>query len=152
MADAKPLDTFDEQSCPFCRIIRGEDATAEVLWRGPDWVAFFPDAPATLGHSLVVPTKHISDYWEADPEVVSLLAGACLRLGRAIQTALAPSGMNLLSSRGEVAEQTVSHLHLHVVPRWENDRIGPIWPSKQEPELATLARVAVDVRAAMRGL
>jgi histidine triad (HIT) family protein len=151
MADARPPETLnDQQSCPFCRIIRGEDAGAEVLWREPGWIAFFPDTPATLGHTLVVPTEHITDYWEADSAVVSLLAPACLGLGRAIQRALAPSGMNLISSRGEVAEQTVPHLHMHVVPRWESDQIGSIWPPKAKPDSATLARVAVGVRAAMR--
>lgn len=150
MADATLLETSDQQSCPFCRIIRGEDAGPEILWRDPEWIAFFPDTPATLGHTLVVPTRHISDYWEADATLVSLMAQACLRVGRALQVALAPSGMNLITSRGAVAEQTVPHLHLHVVPRWEDDPIGPIWPTKQEPDLGTLGRVAVDVRRAMR--
>jgi len=36
--------------------------------------------------------------------------------------------MNLITSAGETAEQTVFHLHLHIVPRWRRDGFGRIWP------------------------
>jgi histidine triad (HIT) family protein len=53
---------------------------------------------------------------------------AAIYVGRAIQAALAPEGMNLITSSGEIAEQTVFHLHLHLVPRWPGDGFGDIWP------------------------
>jgi histidine triad (HIT) family protein len=55
---------------------------------------------------------------------------AVIQVGRAVHEAVTPAGMNLISSSGGVAEQTVFHLHLHVVPRYEGDAIDPIWPPK----------------------
>ena len=61
-------------------------------------------------------------------DLAAELMRAAVVVGRAIQRALQPDGMNLISSAGSVAEQTVFHLHLHVVPRWSRDGFGAIWP------------------------
>jgi histidine triad (HIT) family protein len=55
---------------------------------------------------------------------------AAVRVGRIVRRALSPEGLNLITSAGEVAEQSVFHLHLHVVPRWRSDRFGALWPPK----------------------
>ncbi len=73
---------------------------------------------------------------------------AVVRVGRAIQSALAPEGMNLISSSGEVAEQSVFHLHLHVVPRWRRDGFGRIWPLESTTEQEEIENVADLIRAA----
>src|SRR5207237_390139 len=91
-------------------------------------LAFFPLKPAALGHTLVIPKRHVSDLWSADAALASQLMVAVLNVGRAIQLALKPEGMNLINSAGAAAWQTVFHLHLHVVPRWEGDHIKRIWP------------------------
>jgi histidine triad (HIT) family protein len=122
--------SFDP-NCEFCRIIR-RDAEAHIVWEDDAALAFLPLAPAVAGHTLVVPKQHINDYWTADEGVVRHLAVAVLVVGRGIQTALSPDGMNLITSAGEAASQTVYHLHVHVVPRWEHDRIGRIWPPERE--------------------
>lgn len=143
MASQSPSD------CPFCRIIDGSDPEAQVVGEGESWVAFFPLRPATRGHTLVVPRVHISDLWRADPATAADLATASVEVGRALDAVLAPEGMNLITSAGEVAEQTVFHLHLHVVPRWHDDDIDPIWPeSSDELERASEA-LAQTVRRAL---
>jgi histidine triad (HIT) family protein len=120
--------------CDFCRIARGEDASAEILWQEDKWVAFFPLEPATPGHTLIVPTVHVPTLWEADLDLAAELMKAVVLVGRAIQDAAAPDGMNLITSAGAVAEQTVFHLHLHVVPRWSGDGFGAIWPRENRYE------------------
>jgi histidine triad (HIT) family protein len=94
-------------------------------------VAFFPDDPATPGHTLVIPRRHVEHLWATDATLAADLMAAVVRVGKAIYAALSPDGMNLITSAGIAAEQTVPHLHLHVVPRWASDRIGPIWPPKE---------------------
>lgn len=123
-----PVQPVDD--CPFCAIAQSRDPEARVIAAAPAWIAFFPPQPATPGHTLVIPRQHVPDFWSADEQTVALLARAGHHVGRGIQRALSPDGMNLISSRCEAAEQTVAHLHLHVVPRWENDRFGTIWPPK----------------------
>lgn len=72
---------------------------------------------------------------------------AVIEVGNAIQTALSPEGMNLISSAGSVAEQTIFHLHLHLVPRTKGDRLGPIWPEDAELAAETRAKLLARIRA-----
>lgn len=112
------------------------------------WVAFLPLSPATPGHTLVIPRVHVPDLWSSPPGLAGDLIDAVVRVGRAIQLALRPEGMNLITSAGEAAEQTVFHLHLHVVPRWRRDGFGRIWPVEDRYEDETLEDVATRVREA----
>jgi histidine triad (HIT) family protein len=117
-----------EAGCTFCSIVAG-DEPAEVVTRTDDWVAFFPPEPATLGHTLVVPTRHVADIWGLNATEAGVLADGVLRLAHVIRSALAPEGLNILQSNGRVATQTVAHLHVHLVPRTTGDAMGDIWPS-----------------------
>jgi histidine triad (HIT) family protein len=140
-----------DANCDFCAIVRGDDTSVEVVCEGESWIAFFPLSPATPGHTLVIPRAHIADLWQVDPILGNDLMAAVIRVGRAIETALTPEGMNLITSAGETAEQTVFHLHLHLVPRWHRDGFGRIWPTEDKYEDADLENVAGRIRAACRG-
>lgn len=134
-------------ACPFCAIARGDDQSVEVVCEDEAWIAFFPPEPATPGHTLVVPREHVVDLWAAHPELAAELMRAASEVGRAVQAALRPDGMNLITSAGEAAEQTVFHVHLHVVPRWVDDGFGRIWPP-QEPLRRDIEQdVAGSIRA-----
>jgi histidine triad (HIT) family protein len=137
-------DAFDP-SCDFCRIARGLDSTPHLICSEPSWVAFFPDEPATPGHTLVIPRTHVLDFWDASPELAGDLAVAVRRIGIAITRALSPEGMNLITSAGDVAEQSVYHAHLHVLPRWRGDQIHPIWPAAAQAEVP-LGDLATRIR------
>lgn len=142
------------EPCPFCSIVDGSDPDAQVVGEAEGWVAFFPLHPATRGHTLVVPRIHVPNFWEAPAAVASDLAVACGEVGRALMDVLVPDGMNLITSAGDAAEQTVFHLHLHVVPRWDDDDIDPIWPPEAESPGAAapdLARAVSDALAARQG-
>lgn len=93
-------------------------------------MAFFPPEPATVGHTLIIPRTHVTDLWGAGGAIAAAVTQAAVQVGRGIQQALAPDGMNLITSAGDAAEQTVFHLHVHVVPRWQGDEFGDIWPPK----------------------
>jgi histidine triad (HIT) family protein len=133
--------------CEFCKIIRGEEP-ARIVCSTADTLAFFPLKPATLGHTLVVPKRHLQDLWSADASTGCSLMTTVVRVGHAIQEALHPDGMNLISSAGEAASQTVFHLHLHVVPRWFDDHIGNIWPPSEPWGDAVKDEVAELIRNA----
>jgi len=137
-----------EDNCAFCRIARGEDPTVSIICEDTSWVAFFPSEPATPGHTLVVPREHVADVWSLHPILAADLMNGVIRVGRAIRSAVAPAGMNLISSSGEAAEQTVYHLHLHVVPRYEGDDMDPIWPQKKKLDIELKERIADGIRKA----
>lgn len=135
------------QDCPFCAIARGEDSSVEIVCERRAWVAFFPPEPATPGHTLVIPRVHVSDLWSADVALGAELTQAVINVGHAVQKAVSPEGMNLITSAGEAAEQSVFHVHLHVVPRWKNDELD-IWPPKQPMQEQLRENLADAVREA----
>jgi histidine triad (HIT) family protein len=139
----------DGTDCDFCAIAQGHDASAEIVCEEEAWVACFPLKPATPGHTLIIPRAHVEDLWQVEPPLGAELMRAVVRVGRAIGAALAPRGMNLITSAGASAEQTVFHLHLHLVPRWPQDDFGPIWPiAGKTYEDDTIEAAAELVRAA----
>lgn len=127
MAPLSPSSVRGDE-CEFCAIARGDSDSAEIVCTRPLWVAFFPHEPATPGHTLIIPRAHVPDLWQADADLAAELMRAALAVGNAIDSAIAPEGMNLITSAGSAAEQTVFHLHLHIVPRWRRDGFGAIWP------------------------
>ena len=137
--------------CEFCQIVRG-DRPARVVADAPDALAFFPLRPVCPGHTIVIPKTHVRDLWAAGSLLSAGLMQAVIRVGHAISTALRPDGMNLISSAGEAASQTVFHLHLHVVPRWAGDRLGNIWPPSPPLTDEVKDEMAAAIRAAYTAL
>lgn len=118
-----------DPDCEFCEIVAREEP-ARIVTRSKQVVAFFPLEPATLGHTLLVPTAHVPDIWALEDTQASALAVATLRVAHAVKAAMSPDGLNVIQSNGEAATQTVPHVHVHVVPRWFDDGMGPIWPAE----------------------
>ncbi|MFK0050252.1 HIT family protein [Streptomyces sp. NPDC090741] len=112
--------------CTFCRLI-GEE-TARWVARGSVACAFTPLDPLAPGHTLVVPTLHYADVFDTPPDVLAATMALVQRVAGAMRTALNASGVNILSASGPGSEQSVLHLHFHVVPRWADDGIST-WPS-----------------------
>lgn len=138
------MDT-SEPDCPFCAIVRGEDSAAREVLRTDEHVAFFPTEPATLGHTMIVPVRHVPRYTDlTEAEARDLGAGA-LHVSRLVYLALKPEGLNIIQSNGRAAEQTVPHVHVHVVPRWGRDAFDEIWPAttnySESAKDATLQRL-----------
>lgn len=137
------------RSCEFCRIV-GQDADAREVYRDQNVVAFFPTEPAVLGHVLLVPRRHVPDIWAIKPDEAAQLSRAVLLLAGAIRDALRSEGLNVIQSNGAAATQTVPHLHIHLVPRWPDDAIGPIWPAETDYSEAEKERTMLDIRSAVR--
>lgn len=139
---------LSHSECSFCAIIAGDEPARRVL-DSPGAIAFFPKEPATIGHTLVVPRKHIPDLWSLDAGTAQVLADAVLVVARAIRRAFEPEGLNIIQSNGEAATQTVPHMHVHVVPRWRGDDMGPIWPTRRRHDEALLVRAAKELQHAV---
>lgn len=123
-------DDQDTADCPFCRIVAGT-SDARIVFQDEDVVAFFPTEPATLGHTLIIPRVHRRDIWSLEASEAAPLVNATLGIAHAVRRAMKPDGLNVINSAGSAASQTVFHFHVHVVPRWEGDTIGEIWPPRE---------------------
>ncbi|WP_157696904.1 HIT family protein [Leifsonia sp. 21MFCrub1.1] len=134
-----------DATCDFCRIVRRE-LTARVVYETNDTLAFFPLEPATTGHTMIIPKRHVANFLELLPADFPQLGEATVRVARALMVALGPDGMNVVSSAGRVASQTVMHAHVHLVPRWPDDAVGEIWPTKKPTSAVVLDDTADAVR------
>jgi histidine triad (HIT) family protein len=108
--------------CVFCEIIAGR-APATIVREWPDALAIVPLGPVVDGHLLVIPKAHVPDFGH-DPDVS---ADTMWRAALLAQKSDQP--MNLITSRGREATQSVFHLHLHLVPRADNDGLALPWYS-----------------------
>ncbi len=75
-----PTSAPDELDCPFCDIVSREDPDVREVYRDGGVVVFFPDEPATLGHTLVVPRRHVPDIWSVDSELAGELGKATVHV------------------------------------------------------------------------
>ena len=91
-----------------------------------DAVAFEPLNPVTDGHLLVLPRQHVADAFE-DPAVTAEVMRAAASIARDQY-----KSVNLITSVGAPATQTVWHLHVHIVPRHTNDGLRLPWTGQQE--------------------
>jgi len=111
-------------SCPFCDIL--EYGSREILWQDKQSFAIRDAFPISPGHSLVIPKRHIASFWDCTPEEkASLMAGADW-LKEDLEISFSSiDGWNLGVNVGRAAGQTVYHVHLHVMPRFEGDVEDP---------------------------
>ncbi|MGW0948508.1 HIT family protein [Streptomyces sp. NPDC002623] len=115
-------DRVTKPGCPFCDIVAGQ-APATIVREWDDVIAIVPLHPVVEGHTLVIPKTHVEDF--ADAEYV-----ASRTMSKASMLAHRMRGpMNLITSKGREATQSVFHLHLHLVPRAENDGLALPWYS-----------------------
>lgn len=103
-------------SCLFCAIVAG-DIPSRQVYADDQAIAFLDIAPWHVGHTLVVPRRHVDDLL-ADPDALTAIAPAIAATSRLLVARLAADGVNLVSSSGAAAGQEVFHLHVHVVPRF----------------------------------
>jgi histidine triad (HIT) family protein len=111
-------------SCVFCAIVAGE-APAIRIHEDDDYLAILDIRPFTRGHTLVVPKRHTVDLTDTPPGTVVGLVKIGHRIARAArQSGLHADGNNVVINDGKAAFQSVSHIHLHVLPRHDGDKLS----------------------------
>lgn len=115
--------------CVFCGLLAGE---GEVAWiaRREGASAFLPLAESRLSpaHTLVVPNDHAVGVHDASAESLQAVILLAQEVARAMEETIGAHGVNILNASGPDSEQSVPHLHLHIVPRWKGDGLVT-WPS-----------------------
>jgi histidine triad (HIT) family protein len=126
--------------CIFCRIA-ARRATAHYIYQDHDCTAFLDVSPFNPGHTLVVPNKHFARLADLPPEVGAHLFSIAIQISQAIVGSnLRSEGFNIFLSDGASAGQEVSHIHLHVLPRFAQD--GLHVDLGRDPDRAASAQLA----------
>lgn len=122
-----------DPNCIFCKIIAGE-IPASTVYESNHVLAFLDVNPIQKGHVLVIPKTH----WKS---MLDIPVAECIDIERteelmyivrvaakAVCNAFS-DGVNILQANGACANQTVDHLHFHIVPRFNTDPTPHQWES-----------------------
>ena len=114
------------KDCIFCKIANGE-IPSTTLYEDEEFRVILDMGPATRGHALLLPKEHYADLFELDDETASKVLIRAKRIARRMKDALGADGFNLVQNNGEAAGQTVFHFHMHMIPRYQGDKVGLGW-------------------------
>ena len=123
--------------CIFCKIVQGT-APATVVYEDESAMSFLPLSEGRLadGHLLVIPKRHAADLFDVDDADLGAVVFAVQRVSEALRETLGASGVNVLNASGPNSDQSVFHLHFHVVPRWMGDGLHT-WPKGRSEHLVS---------------
>ena len=133
------------ESCVFCRIM-GRQIPATVVLEDAETLAFMDLGQVNPGHVLVALKAHVENIYALEEAQAAAVFASAARVARAIRAAFAPQGLSVYQANGKPAGQTVLHLHVHLVPRYENDGMALTWPVKNPPR-ERLEEYAAKIRA-----
>ena len=111
-----------QKECPFCKMIEDKSNHVVVL-EDKDILVIMDLYPATPGHLLILPKKHIETIYEMPSELGARIMNTAMLMAKAIKEKLSPEGLNLIQSNEAAAGQTIPHFHLHIVPRYKGDPV-----------------------------
>ncbi len=131
--------------CIFCKIIAGE-IPSTVVYEDDDVFVFMDIGPIIKGHALVVSKKHYDPVTETPDDVLAKLHQIAKRVAQAQMNELKADGVNIMQNNGKAAGQEVPHIHLHVIPRFENDGHHWNWKPKKYDDFDEMAELARKMR------
>lgn len=126
-----------KEDCIFCKIAAGEIPSA-TLYEDGQFRVILDLGPATKGHALILPKEHAANLYELPDETAAEAMKLAKRMALLFRDKLHCDGLNVIQNNGEAAGQTVSHFHLHLIPRYKGDGQKINWvpsaPAKEELE------------------
>jgi histidine triad (HIT) family protein len=137
--------SYDENNV-FAKILRGEIPSTRV-YEDDAVVAFMDVMPQGPGHTLVMPKAPSRNLLDADAATLGNLMPAVQKVARAVKTAFGADGVTIMQFNEPASGQTVFHLHVHVIPRFEGVPLKPHTGEMEKPDV--LAAHAEKIRAAL---
>jgi diadenosine tetraphosphate (Ap4A) HIT family hydrolase len=81
--------------------------------------------PVSLGHTIILPKRHVATLFEATGDEQVALLKALSKAKELLDKAHCPDGYNIGINHGEAGGQTITHLHIHLIPRYSGDQHDP---------------------------
>jgi histidine triad (HIT) family protein len=136
---------YDPQNI-FAKILRGE-IPAHRVYEDEHTLAFMDVMPQGEGHTLVIPKSPARGLLDASPDSLAAVAATVQRVARAVKTAFAADGLTIFQYNEPAGGQTVFHLHVHILPRFDGVPLGRHTGGMADG--AVLADHAARIRAAL---
>ncbi len=132
----------------FARILRGEIPSHKV-YENDQILAIMDVMPQGAGHTLVLPKAASRNLLDADPAALGALVAVTQKIAAAVKKAFSADGVTIMQFNEAAAGQSVFHLHLHVIPRFEGIALAPHTSEMEKSEI--LAANAEKIRQALAG-
>ena len=127
--------------CLFCKIV-AKEIPATVVYEDDDVLVFMDIGPIIKGHALVVSKKHYDPVTETPDEVIARLHITAKRIAKAQLNGLGADGVNIMQNNGVASGQEVPHIHVHVIPRYNEDGHHWNWNAKKYDDIEEMAKLA----------
>lgn len=128
--------------------IRDKEIPSYMLYEDDFVMAFLDISQTTKGHTLIVSREMFPDVLHTPDNILSHMFVVGKKIAKALDQTLKPDGFNFISNVGEIAGQTVFHVHLHVIPRFETNDLVLYFPKndneKNFTELLTIIQAALS--------
>ncbi len=124
--------------CIFCKIVKGEMPSYKI-YEDEKTYAFLDISDDAIGHTLVIPKAHYENIMEVSEEDLSAVMSTVRKVAKHYVDNCGYTGVNLMNASGVSAQQSVFHLHIHIIPRVEGDGLDT-WP-KMDKKNADLQAV-----------
>jgi histidine triad (HIT) family protein len=138
-----PFLTFDE-SCIFCKIVV-KRAPASIIYEDETVLVFLDIRPLNIGHTLVIPKAHYVDIFDISENALSQMYKVAKLVSFAVKKATNADGISIIQQNGKAAGQDIFHIHVHVVPRFEGQKLPP-FSELREVERGKLDALAKKIK------
>jgi histidine triad (HIT) family protein len=123
-----------------------KQAPASVVYQDDTTLAFLDIRPLNLGHTLVIPKAHYVDIFDVPADLLGHVHKISKILAPAVKLAAAADGISIIQQNGKAAGQDIFHLHVHVVPRFEGQKL-PRFSELSMVERSLLDEIATKIRS-----
>ena len=144
--ERQPMPAYDSDNI-FAKLLRGEIPSARV-YEDDDTLAFMDIMPRADGHLLVIPKTPCRNVLDASPEQLAAVMQTVQKMGHAVLKAFDADGVTIQQFNEAAGGQEVFHLHFHVLPRKEGDKLRP--PGKMG-DMEQIQEHAAKIRDAVAG-
>ncbi len=127
--------------CIFCKIIKG-DVPNYTIYEDENILAFLDIFPRVEGHTVVIPKKHGATIFDFSEETLAAVMKGVKKTAERVRDTLNPDGFSIGLNHGEVAGQAVPHLHVHIIPRWKNDKGGNMHSIVKQENMRPVTEIA----------
>jgi histidine triad (HIT) family protein len=135
---------MNEDSCIFCRIAQ-KQLPASCVYEDEKVMAFLDVRPLNEGHTLVIPKAHYENIFDVPQELNAYIHGVTKQIAIAVKKAMNADGISIIQQNGKAANQDVPHLHVHVIPRYKEQKM-PSFSETSEANREQLSQTAAKIR------
>ncbi|MBR1744013.1 MAG: HIT family protein [Lachnospiraceae bacterium] len=132
-----------DDKCIFCKLAGGDIPTNQIYEDG-DFKVIMDANPASKGHCIILPKTHAANIFELPEEYCEKIMPVAKKCAAVLMKVLSCDGINILQNNGEAAGQTVFHLHVHLIPRYKDDKVHIKWTEHEATE--DLKALAEEIR------